>query len=558
MVLAEALKNNEYAKYIGVMFVDSTARPNIEYQYKINELIKGHEFPIALSNWVKSGNYTFIEPPKDISIEARKKKVSFIWKYEPMRYWGVNVYRKESADTGYIHINKLPVMVSEVKKPGKPLRLPDEFFLDQSLRKNTEYTYVLKGIDFFGKESLPSENITVFFADSIPPAPPIEFDYDRNNYEITLTWNRPEINDWQGVNVYRSRYHGHGYEKLNTQILPVNMFLFRDLVSDDGFYYYYVASVDSSGNEGKTPIAMVEIPDVVPPPVPDGLYSEADTGLIRLWWNSVYSDDLMGYRIYRTVNKDDPKRFVLLNSTPVADTFFVDTLPKNAKNFFFYKIVSVDSNYNMSNYSEFSKSQMPDIEPPVKPVIISVDKAGEHLQVKWIKNVEPDLNGYNVYRYAMNDSINTIKRLNATLIDPVSSIYTDRWAEPFIEYAYFLQALDSTGNKSEYSESFSGRLTKTESIESSDISSLNCKLKNNQIIVSWNLKKSKLFTGVVVFKKVNDDIWRPASGKITIDEFVDKDIAPGNNYYYKVKVFDSNGKSAYSIIDKISYESAEE
>ncbi len=284
---------------------------------------------------------------------------------------------------------------------------------------------------------------------------------------------------------------------------------------------------------------------MVPPPVPEGLVSEADTGLIRLSWNAVLADDLLGYRIYRTVDKDDPQRFVLLNADPVRDTFYLDTLPKNARNFFYYKVVSVDSSYNMSDYSAFAKSQMPDVEPPVKPVIIAVDTEGGDLKLRWIKNVEPDLLGYDLFRADRQDS-SSKKIINSRTIDPLMSEFTDRWAEQGTTYVYFLQAIDSAGNRSPMSDGFTGIVSERDQGVVSEVSSLRHKLQKNTIQLRWSVSKTEQYAGNVLFRRLHDGEWKPLTGLMQEEAFSDEEIRAGHVYYYRVQVFDRSGRSAMS------------
>src|SRR5690606_19237776 len=113
------------------------------------------------------------------------------------------------------------------------------------------------------------------------------------------------------------------------------------------------------------------------------------------------------YRIYRTINKNDKNKFNLLNAAPIKVNSFTDKLPKNAKNKFLYFIVAVDSSYNKSEASEAVSVQMPDIIPPVKPLLKSLTNIENSIIAEWIPNKDNDLMGYDLYR--SEDNLKYIK-----------------------------------------------------------------------------------------------------------------------------------------------------
>ena len=170
----------------------------------------------------------------------------------------------------------------------------------------------------------------------------------------------------------------------------------------------------------------MEVLDIYPPEKPVNLKAIADIGCIKLSWDNNTDADLLGYRMYRMINRNNAINFVLLNTDPIKDNFYIDSLPKNAKNNFIYKIAAVDSSFNNSNYSNITTAKMPDILPPVKPYIKNVYYDNRFIVVDWIKNVEPDLAGYNIYRKEKADTLEVMTKINAELISTLLNRFSDR------------------------------------------------------------------------------------------------------------------------------------
>ena len=173
---------------------------------------------------------------------------------------------------------------------------------------------------------------------------------------------------------------------------------------------------------------------------------------MTLHWNKNTEPDLKGYLIYRTINKNNEDTYVKMTSNTLTENVYSDVLPKNIKNKFLYKVVAVDQSMNRSPYSEFAIARMPDFTAPNAPFAktLSVNDK-KQISIEWMPNAEPDLAGYNIYRKSVRDTSSSFKKLNVKTLDRTSFRYTDRYAEEEILYAYFIEAVDSSGNISKNS-----------------------------------------------------------------------------------------------------------
>lgn len=542
-VLVKSVQSSAFARYIGIQYDDSLITKDKVYRYKvIARTTKGDKI-LGYSNFIQVNRFIPDNPPLEVKITALDGKVYINWLPEDSRFYGVNIYRSSSKDSNLLRVNEIPLMISKQELPNGESKYPEVFFTDNKVENKVNYTYQIAGIDFFGRETKYSEKITVTPGDQTPPLAPYSLKCKVTLYDVKIKWANQFSPDGLGINIYRSAKRDNQYKKINSEILPLTDSVYFDYGLKPAFYYYVVASVDSVGNEGKSSKALVEVHDITPPATPQNLVAIADTGRIMLSWDRNMDEDLLGYQLYRTVNKDKQDFFVLLNAIPFAANTFTDTLPLNAKNLFLYKVVALDSALNRSKYSFAAKAKMPDVIPPVQPVIIGVNPKGEYLTVEWIPNRELDLAGYELFR-STNTTTDLVK-VNSGLLSPLVTRYTDRTILPDSSYYYNLQAIDSTGNKSKLSQKYIGILP--ENVSNEPVSAINRftakkSLFSKSIKLQWVVDKSDKFIGFAIYRRNSpEDEPQQISNVILENSMVDSDKNP-QTVQYQLRIYQSNGQ----------------
>jgi len=191
---------------------------------------------------------------------------------------------------------------------------------------------------------------------------------------------------------------------------------------------------------------------MIPPSVPKEVMAVTDTGKVIINWSVNPEKDIMGYRIYRTVNKDDKTKYVLINALPIKETTFTDILPKKAKNNFLYCVVAVDSAFNLSDYSIPVKVRLPDVTPPMQPYIKNITQVNNTLYIEWEPNVEFDLLGYSLFKKEEAIKDGEWEKVNVNRIPPSARSYKDRSVASDVRYIYKMMAQDSSLNESIYSK----------------------------------------------------------------------------------------------------------
>lgn len=436
--------DNKFASNCSLLFYD-TINQNPEDTYKY---ILCTEDRVLISESIK------FEPLKDSKIEIDSityktfdKRIEFKWKYNNKSFFGVNIYRSENKNN-FIKLNKNPIVVTRTEDKSGKYKYPSFFYADDSLKYYTKYCYKFTPVDYFGEERSTSKPIEIVIKDTVPPKPPYYLKAKPERKTIKLNWNYTDTSDYDSIKVYRKYYKSEEFELIKKTKFNFNFNGFRDSLNKSGTYYYYVTASDSSGNEAISNTAMAEIIDVKGPPPPNNIKALLDSqNIVTLKWNNLNKcTDLKGYRVYRTVSNEKQEYFVLLNSTIIKDTIFKDTLNKVSKDYFFYRIKSIDTNYNSGEFSKTVKIKLPDKVPPEKPFIKNICQDSNNLIIKWLQNYEKDLSGYIIY---LNN-----KPLNKKTINKNSSSYNFSPTTDGL-LVFKMRAIDTAGNLSVFSNSFS-------------------------------------------------------------------------------------------------------
>lgn len=545
-VLIKSFKSDAFSNYLGIRYDDLTATVGKDYHYKVTALNSTGEKELAISRNLKIENYKSIPPPQNIATKNGNKRVSFKWMPEPDSYFGVHIYRKTNDTGAFRRITKDPIILSKTKNKKNEEVYGEEFYVDGKLKPHTNYVYQLEAIDFFGSPSLPSKSILVSLKDLDPPKSPDSVYNSLEGKKVTVKWKKKiKEEDLLGFNIYRTTKNDTDFIKLNKVPVSFKDSLFMDQAPHFGSYMYAVSCIDKDSNERISNSFHVEVYDNEPPKKPENLTIQADSGHLILSWTKNKEDDVKGYLVYRTINKNLEDTYVKVTPDPVSVTTYTDVLAKIIKNKFLYKVVAVDKSLNRSPYSEFAIARMPDFTAPNAPFIKTIfQNERKQIVIEWLSNVEPDLAGYSIYRKYLNDSSSSFKKLNTKALDRIVFRYTDRTVEESGTYEYYLVAIDSSENASKNSNhlKFKFKITEDDNIVSISDFKARYNTRQKQVILKWKLKNESVIKGVVLYKmKLGEESLVPLSGLIEETSRSDNDIQKGENYIYQLRVYDQKG-----------------
>jgi fibronectin type 3 domain-containing protein len=522
-----AISDNRMARHLGIYAEDKTVDATQTYTYRLSVLENGKERDLAVSNAVSLSRKPLM--PIGVKAEAGDKTVKLNWQASSS-YFSYRIYRgKTAAEKGELVGEVMFPLVS--KTEGKPE------FSDKNLVNGSPYYYKIAGVDYLGNEWSASVAVSATPNDKTAPAAASELKISRTSSEISLRWKPASDADIVEQNVWRANKYDGQYQKINSKALLKTAAAYSDTKLPEGAgCYYYIETIDRQGNVSLSNKVSITVPDQTPPAAPKGFTARCDTsGRIFLNWQANKEGDLLGYRIYRSIDKTE-ENFNLLQAEAITGTSFMDKQPRNVRNPFVFRLTAIDKFYNESKPTELI-ARLPDVEPPMAPVIKSAKYVDRLLTLEWYAQENPDLKGYHVYRKSENDSVYT--RLNTALLPRTQLNFTERNLPTGLYYSYALQAVDSSGLVSGYSapRMIDVPKTKTELPETTLFANYDSTLNSVLLTVrpKTPLPADSDFK-YVVQRKLADGDWMRVSPPLKEMTYKDVNVKRGEVYHYRMVI----------------------
>jgi hypothetical protein len=159
-----------------------------------------------------------------------------------------------------------------------------------------------------------------------------------------------------GYNVYRSTSPKEPGKLLNKT--PVTAAAFDDEFFEFGKYYHYFVRAVSSGiqaepiESAESNVVAFKAVDTFAPAAPAAITVAASPTTISIFWAVNIEKDVVGYKIYRSEDKDVPKeKWMLLTPELLKTTTFQDTRVESGKTYYYY-LTATDKFGNVSEPSE--------------------------------------------------------------------------------------------------------------------------------------------------------------------------------------------------------------
>ncbi|MCD4688976.1 MAG: hypothetical protein K8R55_06545 [Desulfuromonadaceae bacterium] len=539
MVLFLSIVKPEVASLLGQSYLDTTVEKGEAYVYTL-ETYNGTTLVMTKKIGIIAKKAAVLSMPWNVKAHLFPWGIGLKWQgYVP--FAGFHVYRSESYTGEYVKVNKAPVQVQEAVNPDGTVDVAPYFFTDEISEKNTIYYYKVRGIDFFGDLG-PYSDVAIgqVKIDHRPPPPPRP-DLEISEDNITLQWTQ---NDEKviGYNVYRAPEQSGPYNRLNSGL--VSEFTYRDgTVTVDQNYFYLITAVNGGGYESLRSLAVLGVPvDVTPPPIAQDLKFSLNQATVNTHWSAVQANDLLGYRVYRTMDLEN-RDWQLLNQNPVPKALYADVLTKNLSRYpYYYRVTSVDTHHNESGPSTMVKVQLPDVTPPRPPSITGSSVREGQVALTWAQVQVYDLAGFYVYRDVDGQKLKVSHDLltNPSFVD--SSPPVDK---PVV---YTVVAVDVTGNESEASATV--HLSVRDHIKP-QILSFKAAVTKGEVVLTIVSKDTDL-AGFDLFRSHNNrDFLKISHARINGSQFVDAKVRKGKRYFYKVVLWDKAANNTESIVREV-------
>ena len=521
------LNDDKFAQNLGQFFIDKNISKKCTYKV------------VLYRNNKKTAVATI-----DVDTSKKRARSGIFWVRAVGYEWGVglkwdsgiesgfyNVYRKLQGEKKFKRINSTPLYITfAYAKKAKV------FYKDKSLKKNQSASYYVKKVDFFGKEGVPSYSVKAKRLKNQKPRIVQKIFVKSSDKVITLRWRK--VSKALGYNVYRSMSYKGGYTKLNKK--PIKQEIYQDYkFKANQNYYYYITSLNMQG-ESKPSLKMLAYArDVTPPPSPKKLNSIVRAGVVKLSWSSVKCPDLLGYRVYMSMDKN-AKDWSMITKKAIVGTKFIHKKEKSLSRFpYYYAVVSVDKSFNESRFSNIIKTQLPDVTPPREPKILKFISYPNRVYLKWDRVLVYDLSHYNVYRKVGKN----LKKLNKLPIRRDN--FEDLNPPKKGMVSYLVTAVDKSGNESAKKKMISVKIIDTTPLV---IENFKAKLSKKGVKITFTCR-AKDYNGFEVYKSFGSDTrYYKISEFSKKKSFVDKVISKKGSYFYMIKVFDKSGNVSQSRV----------
>jgi len=541
LMFMESLKSYRLAQALRITYDDVTAAKGKKYQYKVESSLQGKNILLGESEEIKCEDFSPLPSPQSITFERRKKRSFIWWDNDEDHYYTYNIYFKGPSDADFqLHTKELGAAIIEDKK---------DKFVEFNTHKDSAYTFKVEALDYFGQKAVVSEEIEIEIKDLDPPVPPVLLlKADAKDALITVSWTPGTDDDLAGYNLYRQLADEDSlFEKVNRRLLAPSDTVYQDRVGKAGVYNYELECIDEAGNAARSLPDFIEVKDIIPPPIPQYVDLQADTGKFVIRWQHVKADDLKGYVVMRSLaDENNEDNIYMPASEIITKGRFEEEIPANMRTPYVYIVRSVDSLLNYSPNSEAVVGQLPDVTPPVQPFIKEVKEVEEGLRIVWMENAEKDLKGYNLYKRMEGDTTD-YQKLNGLMVPRDIAAYTDKETIRGIAYEYQVEAVDYADLISPRSNTAKGQMENLSLAGEIAISKQKFNATKGEFNLAWNGSSlvNEPIIGYAIFRSQNGGK-ALQRGKVTEKtQFKEKLSQPGS-YQYHIRVYGERGNILHS------------
>ncbi len=430
----------EVAKAMGLAAEDTDIKEGETYLY----YIKPAEFPTSFivapqALMVKAEAAAKLEAPSSLKAEFGDRVVDLKWdaNFRPnySSYW-----IEKSLDGGlqFVPVNHLPIVPTQQKEG----RFSSAFYRDTLLENFQRVVYRLSAKSIFGELSPPSDTLSGYGQPKrLSASIGISSIRETQAGQLEIQWDFPTklSQHLEGFELFRAQRKNGPFEKIHTGKLKAADRRFHDETANS-VNYYKVKAFDLYGHSYESFSALGQLLDEEPPQAPTGLQGRVDKeGNVSLFWKPNQEDDHMGYRVFRSNQKDG--FYNQVTSYFIRDTFYYHQVDMNTSSqSIYYKIIALDFRENYSEKSTSYEVKRPDLIPPIAPLMKRAIPTDTSVSLSWVLSSSTDLAQHQLQRQQTNDPswtpLLTIEKGKTT------NQFNDQTAQLGTTYWYRIVAID--------------------------------------------------------------------------------------------------------------------
>lgn len=547
------LVNPELGYLLGEIYVDSSIVPGRSYKYRVDALVNRTPEIIGQTALLNTADIQTIPSVSDPEGEGLDGMNRILWPRrrdllssgEIVTY---RVYRSDSLLGPYRRVNFYGILPVQVTSGDYISDDNSEEYLDKYLINGDTYYYYIKSVNAFGLESEPGITIQLTAGADLVPDPPINIRAALLGRNLKLEWDN--TNDGiEGYEVYRSLSKRKDYNKVypsSTLLLNSNNYWIDIDIEEGGTYYYYIVGVNKNLRSNTSDTLAFYFMDLRPPGPPLIVMAVADSAGITIYWQKSQEPDIRGYEIERSADENFTSR-MLLNTYPVADTFYIDRVSPESQTTYGYVVYAVDTLDNRSGPSIMVMARMPDIVPPQEPIITGLNRNGNQVTLSWTNAVEEDFEIFRIYQ--------SIDQEDLTLAgETVQGNYVIE-LETSGRYGFAVSTVDQSGNESPLSEVLTFTYDADEFPPPPE--NFNARVnRDDHIRLTWRTPRYNDIYGYYLIRTDMEsdkvlDIGQLSAGQT---EYIDKYVSKGKTYRYMIKTYNSKWMFSTPVYREIEIE----
>ena len=548
MVIYSATYDFKLAKYTGLAF-DFSAKQGHEYEVEISCI----GYPS-----IKEKIFASIENEEvpELTAEWGDKEVELKWNTLPYtkKFMGYMIGRSEDG-LHFVLRDSIPIynnLEKYAKKGSTESFVTNKEKLDENYKT---YYFRVRGFDYFGQIGNRFSSVIGYGYDKLTLSPALIFADQTIDNKAHLKWKIPPSQERliKDFSVLRADSVDGKYELELDSISRYSREV-KFPITHSVNYYRILANPKDGKSLSSMPI-LVMGQDSIPPEKPEIISATIDSlGRVEVKWRANQETDLWGYRIYKSNFATD--EFSLLNSYPVLDTVFIDSIDIDLGNEdVFYMLNAADKRNNRSPFSDTIQLEVPDVIPPSMPLVYRLEQIEDTVVVYFNRSMSDDVVSHTIFKRDIN--VEGKAWLKFAQFD--STFFEDKLKDVDVKanhhYAYTIVAKDDSGLESEV-KYFEDIIVKEIEKEFIPFKSITHKIneEDNTVTIRWECNEPERLKTVMVYR--GNDKTRLSRYKY-VDapsmELTDKLKKGKEVIYYRLKPVFKNQKKSY-ISDFIQVE----
>ena len=327
------------------VFIDKNTEPTQKYYYYINGTTwTGEKSSSSIRIFCITDNKTTPSKPSPPTVESIKNGVKISWEITDPFIRGYYIYRANGIGDTAMQISNLLLKQDSITS-----------YIDSSnsIEGNKVYAYSIVAESKSYVKSLPSDQILVRPGKKIMLLPPNEISIVKSKNGIKLIWQDMTIiqEGISGYNIYRRVYNsGKEFVKINSELVSYETNFFIDsLIQTDTYYEYTTSCFDFYGNTSNYGASAVGFKNKTNLASPVNIRLFPENGFINIEWDEVFSETMIGYRIYRESNEQKP---IIIKDVDKTITEFKDNTFEKGKQYRYWVVSLYKGNLESGKEAE--------------------------------------------------------------------------------------------------------------------------------------------------------------------------------------------------------------